>query len=703
MAGSFSGVATHEIYRHILDFIYLDTRSLARLQNASRHLRNHCNVEELLLQRVLHIDLTAAEVEVDTAQDLKVSVLEVTISHGLAERASLLDDVFSVCRSLQHIHLRLVPDPAWFIAEWVEGMEDDELLDVVEKQEIAVGDSVGLMFAKLAKSFGHREPVHLDGCVDAILRALRDDSWSPGLCSVSLFELMGPWGSLGDHLEIVLMRRAMGHVPDKRSLIGKADMHVVFMNEDDVSSELQWRKASASYGFIYVGLPHQPVQGFFDLIHAVPAKPVRARAASFLSHYAAGGEQTSGFLELSVQIANVFPSFARLAGADFACRFIQANPEHGSNMACEALRVYYEDIAEDIPRIRELAGDLEGHVDEESECTTDFSDFDEEVYARGDRMNRATKGCGHGINIPRFFLPKFDGEETEAQIEVQNSVLKDLTPMQPGVAAQTWAELAGIARGRPDIKWLGRVVYGPWCGPPSRQYWNDFRIIHAGEMTDLQNEGHRLRFGEKCMKYGSIDICVVTLNVWPVGERVGYHGVLDLFAEVRCMRSFEHYWPKTAYFLQGENYAKWVQPHTSVSRQDAANSLLSRFSTFDVREPGVAEAIRKCRLVLMAEPTIKSGVCQDSCSAWDNLFGRGTHRGREGLQAYDLMLRHGPRISNEARGGENEAQVLRSQWERSGGLGDNGGPAVEGSLEAFVQRCEEMNAFTPEGLKVLRA
>lgn len=635
----------------------------------------------------------------DAAQ---VSVLEVTISPGLAERASLLDDVFSVCRVLLHIHLRLVPDPAWFIAERVEEMED-ELRDVVEKQEITPSDSVGLMFAKLAKETEEREPAHLDGCLDAILLALSDDSWSPGLCSMSLFELMGSYGSLGDHLEDVLMRRAIGRVPDKRSLIGKADMHVVFMNEDDVSSELQWRKVSASSGFIYVGAP-EPVQGFFDLIHAVPAEAVRARAACFLSHYAVGSEETSGFLQVSVQIANMFPSFARLAGADFACRFIQANPEHGSNMTYEALRVYYEDVAKDIPRIRELAGDLE-HVDEESECTTDFSDFDEEMYAAGDWMNRATRGCGYGINTPRFFLPKFEGEEAEAQIEVRNSVLKNLTPMQPGVAAQTWAELAGIARGRPDIKWLGRVVHGPWCGQPSRQHWNDFRIIHAGEMTDLQNEGHRNRFGEKCMKYGSIDICVVTLNVWPAGERVGYRGVLDLFAEVRCMRSFEHYWPKTAYFLQVENYAKWVQPHTSVSRQDAANSLLSRFSAFDVREPGVAEAIRKCRLVLMAEPTIKSEVCQHvySCSTWDNLFGRGTHRGREGLQAYDLMLRHGPRISDEARGGEDEAQVLRSHWDRSGGLGDNGGPAVEGSLEAFVQRCEEMNAFTREGLEVLRA
>ena len=34
-----------------------------------------------------------------------------------------------------------------------------------------------------------------------------------------------------------------------------------------------------------------------------------------------------------------------------------------------------------------------------------------------------------------------------------------------------------------------------------------------------------------------------------------------------------------------------------MSRQDAANSLLSRFSAFDIREPGVAEALRRAPLV----------------------------------------------------------------------------------------------------------
>ncbi|CAJ1448096.1 unnamed protein product [Effrenium voratum] len=107
------------------------------------------------------------------------------------------------------------------------------------------------------------------------------------------------------------------------------------------------------------------------------------------------------------------------------------------------------------------------------------------------------------------------------------------------------------------------------------------------------------------MKYGSIDICVRALSVWPAGERVGYHGVLDLFAEVRCIRSFEHYWPKISFILQAENYAKWVQPHTNVSRQEAANSILALCSgRFDVRDSGVKEVVAKCRVTLAAEPTV---------------------------------------------------------------------------------------------------
>ena len=205
------------------------------------------------------------------------------------------------------------------------------------------------------------------------------------------------------------------------------------------------------------------------------------------------------------------------------------------------------------------------------------------------------------------------------------------------------------------------------------------------------------------MKYGSIDICIRALSQWPEGQQVGYHGVLDLFMEARCVRSFNHYWPKLAYFLEAQHYAKWVQPHTSVCRQHAANSLLARFSSLDIRDAGVAEVIRKCREVLLAEPTVTGGIhsaLAGTLTVWEDLFGRFSNRGREGLQAYDWMLRHGPVISDEGRAGRREAIVLRQHWDRSGGFG---GGSEDESLAAFVRRCEAMNAFTPEGLRELRA
>lgn len=47
--------------------------------------------------------------------------------------------------------------------------------------------------------------------------------------------------------------------------------------------------------------------------------------------------------------------------------------------------------------------------------------------------------------------PNFEAEEAEAQIEVRNSEIKDLSPVQPGGAAQTWAAWDGIATERPAI------------------------------------------------------------------------------------------------------------------------------------------------------------------------------------------------------------------------------------------------------------
>jgi len=311
-------------------------------------------------------------------------------------------------------------------------------------------------------------------------------------------------------------------------------------------------------------------------------------------------------------------------------------------------------------------------------------------------------GCGHGLSRPRFNLPSSDLDDDQARRVVENSPLKDLSPNQPGMAAATWQQLAAVASEEPDIKWLGRVAYGPWSDKPQGQYYNDYRIIHAGQRTDLRIEGHRKRFGEKCMKYGSIDLCIRTLSVWPQGEEVGYHGVLDMFTEVRCGKSFQHYWPKVSYFLEADKFAKWVTPYLGredkATRQDVANSVLAKMSAMDVRHAEVAEAVRKCREVLQAEPTIHGNVASKLTNSystvWSHLFGDFVNRGREALQAYSLMLRYGQPISEGARAGPEEAETLREHWDRAGGLGD---------WRVFLEKCDEMTAFTTEGLTELRA
>lgn len=180
-----------------------------------------------------------------------------------------------------------------------------------------------------------------------------------------------------------------------------------------------------------------------------------------------------------------------------------------------------------------------------------------------------------------------------------------------------------------------------------------------------------------------------------------YHGVLDMFTEIRCLRSFQHYWPKISYFLEPDKFAKWVQPHLGsddTTRQHVANSVLAIISTMDVRSSEVSEAVRQCREVLCAEPTIADGVASklsDGYSTvWNNLFGDFVNRGREALQAYRLMLQYGQPISEGARAGPEEAETLRDHWDSAGGLGD---------WEGFVQKCMAMTAFTDEGMAELTA
>ena len=121
-------------------------------------------------------------------------------------------------------------------------------------------------------------------------------------------------------------------------------MHLVFMNEDGVSSAAQWRKAQAFSGSMYVGRPDRVANWAFA--YALPDLRVQARASPFVSYYNAGGEEDSGSFECSVQVPGIFTLFARFAGVGFAYRFLQSNPEHGQSMAWEGARVFYGDVTE---------------------------------------------------------------------------------------------------------------------------------------------------------------------------------------------------------------------------------------------------------------------------------------------------------------------------------------------------------------------
>ena len=144
-----------------------------------------------------------------------------------------------------------------------------------------------------------------------------------------------------------------------------------------------------------------------------------------------------------------------------------------------------------------------------------------------------------------------------------------MRPGEPGVAAQTWAQLALLATEHPDIRWLGKQPHGPWERDWSRQYWNDYEAVHGpqaqlGVRTDLRIEGHRNRYGEKALKFGGIDMVLRLLQLIPENVTVGYHGVLDLFKPCTEPKAFLHYWPRTKFFLTPETFDRWLAPRLSV-------------------------------------------------------------------------------------------------------------------------------------------
>ena len=212
-----------ELLQHVLQYMYLDRPSLARLAGTAPHIqRCYEDLQDFLRQLVYHLDLTLPHVDADVL-DLpsRAEVLEISISEGLASQSIVLRQLLPRFSSLRHIHVRLVPDPGWLLAETAADRE--AALDVM-----AGSDDDAVILAKLS---GRRSGTcleqadHLHDILDVIVRALDDSSWCGSLSGLSIFSLMGQ-PDLGDCLDIA----PSPATADKRGLVRDFWSNITFMS-----------------------------------------------------------------------------------------------------------------------------------------------------------------------------------------------------------------------------------------------------------------------------------------------------------------------------------------------------------------------------------------------------------------------------------------------------------------------------------------
>lgn len=89
-----------------------------------------------------------------------------------------------------------------------------------------------------------------------------------------------------------------------------------------------------------------------------------------------------------------------------------------------------------------------------------------------------------------------------------------------------------------------------------------------------------MRFGEKALRYGGVDVVLRVLSLYKAEETIGYGGILEIFKEAAPgVRQFLHYFPKVKFFLQADNFAKYIQPRlkdpweSRVTTQAIANTF----------------------------------------------------------------------------------------------------------------------------------
>lgn len=320
--------------------------------------------------------------------------------------------------------------------------------------------------------------------------------------------------------------------------------------------------------------------------------------------------------------------------------------------------------------------------------------------------------CGGAVasrgRVPKPNLPKLDVSDSEAQRLVTASPLRGLRPDQPGVSSKSWQELAAVSTQLPDITWLG-VVVEQWnfCGSGPRCV--DYACLHMPGHTALSDRGHRMRLGEKVLKYGGIDLCVRTLSVFAQEEQVGYHGVMDIFDKSRSMQDMEHYLPKFTWFLKPSHWNAWIAPRfeaeRKITRQQVLNSLLlkamlmitSDTDTKVVQQLGqLVHVFRELGAQMAPSSDLALGwFC--SGSSWEELWGSDDFVAA-GARLWFLL--HLP-FSREARGDRSQAEFVMECDDVEDEIQELLGEDEDFTFRGLVERCLTLRAFNDDGLRFL--
>ncbi|CAE7819036.1 unnamed protein product [Symbiodinium sp. CCMP2592] len=282
-------------------------------------------------------------------------------------------------------------------------------------------------------------------------------------------------------------------------------------------------------------------------------------------------------------------------------------------------------------------------------------------------------------------------------------------------------ELAAVATQLPDIRWLGRQIL-MWCGKPQEDLWNDFAVLHQNQTTDLEIPGHRGYFGEKALRFGGVDIILRTLALFQADERVGNHGILDIFSEPLHgrFRSILHFAPRTDFFLRPENFRRYILPRLDRDRtltpQQIANTMLVM-----VAPPQTPLKLQAFKLVTqrfgacLAASVADMAMCLCCTSTgWEEVFCNADIRGAARVLWHLCEDTAAPPFPPAARGSRSYAEMLlEAQHLQLARILDDFELELEGqdaqdplldedySFTSLVQRCVARHAFENEGLQLL--